>query len=124
MSNLLRFLEACIPHDVKDRVMEARVVRLPVAVGTSCDATDCTMQAGVSSFSEIRQVQGASGLEDTTRLPESENLGIRLEMVEHESGQDPVEGGVRKGELLREGRIELHTDPCQLSAKMGHQFSA
>jgi hypothetical protein len=45
-------------------------------------------------------VQGASRLEDMTGLPESENLCIWSEMVEHESGQDPIEGGVRKGELL------------------------
>jgi hypothetical protein len=56
MSNLVRFLEAGIPHGVKDCVMEAGVLCLPVTptLGTPRDANDYVMETGMLSFIEIR----------------------------------------------------------------------
>jgi hypothetical protein len=47
--------------------------------------------SAVLSLFEIDEVQEASWLKDTTGLPDGKQLRIRLDMVEHERGQDPIE---------------------------------
>src|SRR5574341_579102 len=89
------------------------------------DAGEESMEtaSAVLSLFEIDEVQGASWLEDTPGLPDGNQLPIRLDMVEHERGQDPIERCVGIGQLLRKAWIELQGGPTSLglsaSARQG-----
>jgi hypothetical protein len=52
------------------------------------------------SLLEIDEIQEASWLEDTTGLPDGKQLRIRLDMVEHERGQDSIERPIGIGQLF------------------------
>ena len=75
--------------------------------------------SAVLSLFEIDEVQGASWFEDTTGLPDGKQLPSRLDMVEHERGQDPIERRVGIGQLLRKAWIELKGDLTSLGLLAG-----
>ena len=60
---------------------------------------------------EVEQVERTSRLEHADHLVQGRQPHVRVEMVEHEGRQHPVEAGVGIREFVREAAIELERKP-------------